>query len=120
MGTQYSGSFIEKYRKLTNMVHRHGSAIIMQLVHGGSNTVYNVANRTLLAPSAVENTATKTMPKEMSTVDILEVIQAFAAATHRDEVAGFDGIQLHIAHGYLLNQFLCPYLRPFNSFAAIS
>ena len=91
------------------MVHKHGSSIIMQLVHGGSNTGYNVANRTLLAPSAVENTAMKTMPEEMSKADIQEVIQAFADAAHRAEVAGFDGIQFHIAHEYLLNQFLCPY-----------
>jgi 2,4-dienoyl-CoA reductase-like NADH-dependent reductase (Old Yellow Enzyme family) len=105
----YDDSFIEGYRKLTDIVHSHGSAIIMQLVHGGSNTGFNVANRTLLAPSAVENRAEKTMPKEMSKGEIMEVIQAFAAASHRAEVAGFDGIQLHIAHGYLLSQFLCPY-----------
>jgi len=105
----YDDSFIEEYRKLTDIIHSHGSAIIMQLVHGGSNTGYNVANRTLLAPSAVENRSEKTMPKEMSKAEIQEVVQAFVAAAHRAEVAGFDGIQLHIAHGYLLSQFLNPY-----------
>ena len=105
----YDDSFIEEYRKLTEMVHRHGSAIIMQLVHGGSNTGFNAANRIFLAPSAVENKAEKTMPRAMNKADILEVIRAFAAAAHRAEVAGFDGVQLHIAHGYLLSQFLCPY-----------
>ena len=105
----YDDSFIDAYRNLTDKIHSLGSAIIMQLVHGGSNTTYNVANRTLLAPSAVENMSEKTMPKEMSKAEIQEVIQAFTAAAHRAEVAGFDGIQLHVAHGYLLSQFLCPY-----------
>jgi 2,4-dienoyl-CoA reductase-like NADH-dependent reductase (Old Yellow Enzyme family) len=105
----YDDSFIDEYRKLTDRVHSHGSAIVMQLVHGGSNTGNIVANRVLLAPSAVENIAEKTMPKEISKTEIQEVIQAFAAASYRAEVAGFDGIQLHIAHGYLLSQFLNPY-----------
>lgn len=105
----YDDSFIKEYSNLTYLVHKHGSAIVMQLVYGGSNTDYNASSRTFLGPSAVENIATKTMPKEMSKVEILDVIQAFAAAAYRAELAGFDGIQLHIAHGYLLSQFLCPY-----------
>lgn len=55
----YNDTFIAEYQKLTETVHRYGSAIIMQLVHGGSNTGYKVAENPLIAPSAVEHIARK-------------------------------------------------------------
>ena len=70
---------------------------------------YEVNERKIIAPSAVENLAMKTMPQEMTKAEIQEVIQAFADAAVRTKIAGFDGVQLHVAHGFLLNQFLTPY-----------
>ncbi len=105
----YDDSFIEEYKQLTDKIHEYGAAIVMQIVHGGSNTDFNVSERTVIAPSAVENLAMKTMPQEMTKAEIKGVIQAFADAATSTKKAGFDGVQLHVAHGYLLSQFLTPY-----------
>ncbi|MDF2569603.1 MAG: dehydrogenase [Sporomusa sp.] len=105
----YDDTFIEEYKQMTDRVHEYGTAVIMQIVHGGSNTTFKVNERKIIAPSAVENLAMKTMPQEMTKTEIQEVIKAFADAAARVKRAGFDGVQLHVAHGFLLNQFLTPY-----------
>ena len=71
----------------------------MQIVHGGPKW----------GPSEVEHVAMKTTSKEMSLEDIEEVVQAFGDAAFRVKEAGFDGVQLHAAHGFLLSMFLNPY-----------
>lgn len=95
----YDDIFIEEYRKLVEVVHDHKVNIIMQIVHGG----------TKWGPSAVKHKVTATTPKEMTTEDIKTVIEAFSAAALRVKNAGFDGVQLHAAHGFLLSMFLNPY-----------
>jgi NADH:flavin oxidoreductases, Old Yellow Enzyme family len=110
----YDDSFIAEYKKLTDKIHEYDSKIIMQIVYGGANTSYNVGERVILGPSAVENIKSKTMPKEMTKDEIKDMVQAFARAALRVKKAGFDGVQLHVAHGFLLNQFLTPYYNRRN------
>lgn len=62
----------------------------------------------LMAPSAVAYTPHAPMPREMTEADIDQMLQAFEAAAHRAAHVGFDGIQIHAAHGYLVHQFLSP------------
>lgn len=105
----YDDSFINEYKRLTDKVHEYGVKIIMQIVYGGSQTSFNVGERTIWGPSSLEHPATKTESKEISKEEIKILVQAFADAAARAKKAGFDGVQLHAAHGLLFSQFLNPY-----------
>lgn len=78
--------------------------LIAQLVHAGRQSPFNP-----VAPSAVMEGTTKVMPRELSKEEIYQIIDDFAKAAVRAEKAGFDAVQLHAAHGYLLSQFISPY-----------
>ncbi|MGF1778335.1 NADH:flavin oxidoreductase [Vibrio nomapromontoriensis] len=105
----YNDSFIDEYKKLTERVHYHGSKIIMQLAYGGTKTTYNVGERVIFAPSDVPEMGTKTPGIAMTKSDIDYIVQAFSEAALRAKQSGFDGIEIHAAHTYLINQFLSPY-----------
>jgi 2,4-dienoyl-CoA reductase-like NADH-dependent reductase (Old Yellow Enzyme family) len=105
----YNDSFIEEYKKLTDMVHGHGANVIMQIVYGGSQSKFNTEGRIIWGPSGVENEVTKVTPKEMTKEDIKYLVNQYGDAAFRVKKAGFDGVEIHGAHGYLLSQFLCPY-----------
>jgi 2,4-dienoyl-CoA reductase-like NADH-dependent reductase (Old Yellow Enzyme family) len=114
-GKQLSGkmgihddTMIEGLRHLTEAVHKTDSKIFCQLVHAGGQTSGKVIGCQPIAPSAVDFPSYGETPREMSEKDIDEIVQAFAAAAWRAEAAGFDGVQIHGAHGYLVNQFLSP------------
>lgn len=105
----YDDSFIDEYKTLTKAVHRYDANIILQIMHGGSQTEYKTKNDILWGPSPIENITTKILPKEMTKEEINILIKAFADAAIRAKKAGFDGVEIHGGHGYLLNQFLSPY-----------
>ena len=95
-------------RKITQTVHEHGNGckIAAQLVHSGRQSF--VLTETV-APSAVLESMRNLVPREMTIAEIEETIEAFAAAVSRAKEAGFDAVQLHAAHGYLLSEFLSPF-----------
>jgi 2,4-dienoyl-CoA reductase-like NADH-dependent reductase (Old Yellow Enzyme family) len=98
--------------RLTAAVHQEGGLIAFQLAHAGRQTRRQLIGRTPLAPSARgRDPAFFIKPAAMSEGEIGEVIQAFGQAARRAVEAGADGVQLHAAHCYLLNQFLSPYLN---------
>jgi len=105
----YDDSFIDEYRKLTQIVHDHGAKIILQIAYGGTKTTYQLDERIIFAPSDVPERSTGTYGKPMTHEDINYIIRAFAAAGKRAKAAGFDGVEIHGAHTYLINQFLSPY-----------
>ncbi|KLV03844.1 oxidoreductase [Photobacterium aquae] len=105
----YNDSFIEEYQKLTDLVHGHDSKIVMQLAYGGTKTTYNVGERVIFAPSDVPERGTKTQGKAMTQEEIDYIVDAFAQASRRAKASGFDGVEIHAAHTYLINQFLSPY-----------
>lgn len=106
----YDDSFIEDYRKLVGAVHRYGANIIIQLAALGPQTVNNDAHaKRMLGPSSVADIGYGYVPEEMSHDDIAGMERAFAQAALRAKRAGFDGVQIHAAHGYLLSRFLTPY-----------
>ena len=105
----YDDSFINGYKELTTLIHTHDSRIIMQIAYGGTKTSYNVGNRIIYAPSSVPERSTGTCGTPMSTDDINYIVHAFGAAGKRAKDSGFDGVEIHGAHTYLINQFLSPY-----------
>lgn len=100
-------SFIPKLKHITDKVHDFGTNIILQLAYFGS--LIGSEDGEILGPSPVPHLFSNITPKEMTREDIKSMQKAFAAAALRAKKAGFDGIQLHAAHGFLLSQFLTPY-----------
>lgn len=105
----YDDKFIEPYRKIVSRVHEHGSRIVIQVVHGGRQTMMTAQSPVILAPSAVTNKRNGVTPEEMTEEEVLQTIEDFANAARRSKEAGFDGVQLHAAHGFLLSNFISPY-----------
>jgi len=105
----YDDAFVDEYKPLTSMVHDHGGKIVMQIVYGGSCTTWAAEGRVIWSPSGVTDLATGVTPTEMTRENIRTVVQAFGDAAVRAKSAGFDGVQFHGAHGYLLSQFMTPY-----------
>jgi 2,4-dienoyl-CoA reductase-like NADH-dependent reductase (Old Yellow Enzyme family) len=106
----HNDHYIEPLKKLTDSVHNLGGKIVMQLSHGGRQCFPSLLGGARpMGPSAVYDPSTKITPREMDDSEIWEIIDAFADAAWRAFDAGFDGIQIHAAHGYLVNQFLSPH-----------
>ncbi|ACA84414.1 NADH:flavin oxidoreductase [Shewanella woodyi] len=105
----YDDSFIVEYQKLTELVHGYDSKIVMQLAYGGTKTTFNVGERVIFAPSAIAERGTQTLGKAMTKEEIDYIVKAFAQASLRAQKSGFDGVEIHAAHTYLINQFLSPY-----------
>jgi 2,4-dienoyl-CoA reductase-like NADH-dependent reductase (Old Yellow Enzyme family) len=104
----YSDSFSAEMKELTAAVHAHGGKICLQLVHAGGQTNSKAIGTRPLAPSAVETIQFFEPPVELSVEDIEDIIARFGAAAAMAREYGFDAVQLHAAHGYLINQFLSP------------
>jgi 2,4-dienoyl-CoA reductase-like NADH-dependent reductase (Old Yellow Enzyme family)/thioredoxin reductase len=92
-------------------VHRGGAKIVTQLHHAGRQNLRSdtVGNQQPVAPSPVQSEVGGDMPKEMNEEDIEKAIQQYVDGARRTKECGFDGVQLHGAHGYLLTEFLSPH-----------
>jgi 2,4-dienoyl-CoA reductase (NADPH2) len=89
-------------------VHRHGAAIFCQLNHLGREGVGGASEYAPVAPSAVRSPRDASTPHPLTAAEIEELIEAFVSGAVNVREAGYDGIELHAAHGYLIAQFLSP------------
>jgi 2,4-dienoyl-CoA reductase-like NADH-dependent reductase (Old Yellow Enzyme family) len=105
----YDDSFHEGHKALTSLAREHGANIILQLVYVGSYVMGETAGMTILAPSAVENLNTKVLPQEITIKQIQAIQKKFSEAALRAKNAGYDGVEIHAAHGFLLSQFMTPH-----------
>jgi|SaaInl7_200m_RNA_FD_contig_61_749654_length_2130_multi_22_in_0_out_0_3 2,4-dienoyl-CoA reductase-like NADH-dependent reductase (Old Yellow Enzyme family) len=94
--------------KLSGIAHEGGAKIMAQLVHAGSNRTYDPGFPPE-GPSVVQNRQSQATPVEMTQRDIADAVSDFAAAAARAVEYGYDAVQIHAAHEYLLSQFLSPY-----------
>ena len=103
-----SDDVIEGLRSLAEVIHRNGSKTVMQINHAGGATTREVTGNTPVAPSPIPHPWNGNTPKELTKQEIGGIVQAFRDAARRVKAAGFDGVEIHSAHGYLLNQFFSP------------
>ena len=106
-----SDDCIKGLRELADTIHQNSVPVILQLSHAGSKTDRLLTGLNTISASAVNipgRAAGADLPKEMTQADIDRVTACFAAAAVRAKEAGYDGVEIHSAHGYLLNQFYSP------------
>ena len=105
----YKDDFLPSLKELTNEVHKTSPdcKIAIQIAHAGRQAV-NDSVADPVAPSAVTDTSTGITPRAMTEDEIEECIENFVKATERAKLAGFDGVQIHSAHGYLISSFNSP------------
>ena len=101
-------SVIEKLKKLADIIHGNGAKGIMQINHAGSAADEQVSGMAPVGPSVVANPRKGGIPRELTLQEISSIVKAFQDAARRVKEAGFDGVEIHSAHGYLLNQFFSP------------
>jgi 2,4-dienoyl-CoA reductase-like NADH-dependent reductase (Old Yellow Enzyme family)/thioredoxin reductase len=102
----YDDCFIPGLKQIVSLAHEAGCSIAMQIHHSGRESFFLLNQGKAIGPSAIPSIVFKGTPREMTIDDINEVIAAFAAAACRAREAGFDAVEIHCAHGYLLTQFL--------------
>lgn len=105
----YNDDVIDNYKKLTNAVHKYDTPIVLQIAHCGRQTSSKAIGEQKIAPSNVLHTFYPDKPAVMSDDEIIKLINDFKDAAIRAEKAGFDAVQLHGGHGYILHDFLSPH-----------
>ncbi|MDD5014435.1 MAG: NADH:flavin oxidoreductase [Atribacterota bacterium] len=106
----YSDQLISSYIKIVEKVHREGSKIIMQIAHAGGQASSQLIKSQPFGPSSLEIKDCM-MCREITKNEIFQTISDFKNAAVRAKKAGFDGVQIHGAHGFLLSQFLSPFFN---------
>ena len=110
----YDDRFLPGLTRLVGEIHRAGAKASIQLGHGGGHTRIDICGETPIAPSAIphpvyETTFETIVPEEMTKARIDATIAAHATAAVRARTAGFDCVEVHAAHGYLISQFHAPF-----------
>lgn len=103
----WTDQHIEGLKRLVDFGHEQGSVMAIQLAHAGRKATVSDKDA-VIAPSAIPFDEDSVTPKEMTEANIAEVVSAFAKGARRADKAGFDMIEIHGAHGYLIHQFLSP------------
>ena len=96
------------FRKLVNAIHAEDGKVFIQINHAGRQTASQTTGLPIVSASAVRCPLREETPRALTVMEIQELIAAFAKAAGRVKTAGADGVEIHMAHGYLLNQFLSP------------
>jgi 2,4-dienoyl-CoA reductase-like NADH-dependent reductase (Old Yellow Enzyme family)/thioredoxin reductase len=104
-----SDEHIPPFKRLVDAIHGEGGKIVIQINHAGRQTSASFTGVPIVAPSAIPCPVRKEMPQELTQEGIQKIIEAFRQAARRVKETRADGVEIHMAHGYLLNQFLSPF-----------
>jgi len=104
----YDDKLVAGLAKLTKRIHSLGTPIAIQMNHAGRVTTSAICGQQPVGPSPIPHSNEHETPRELSRSEIEELIEAFSLAANRAVEAGFDAVEVHGAHGFLLNQFLSP------------
>lgn len=105
----YRPEVVERYQAISDAIHAHGGIVIGQVLHMGRQINPGYSRMAPWAPSAIPCPINKVMPHAMTQAEIREVIEHFALAARYAIDGGMDGIEIHGAHGYLIQQFMSPW-----------
>jgi 2,4-dienoyl-CoA reductase-like NADH-dependent reductase (Old Yellow Enzyme family)/thioredoxin reductase len=101
--------YIPGFKKLVDVIHRHDVKAALQLYHAGRQRYGIIAGLPTLSPSGIPDPVRKDPTRAITVDEIHELIEEYAQAARRSQVAGFDAVEIHCAHGYLLAGFLSPF-----------
>jgi 2,4-dienoyl-CoA reductase-like NADH-dependent reductase (Old Yellow Enzyme family)/thioredoxin reductase len=101
--------FIPGFRKLVEVIHSYGVKTSLQFHHAGRQRYGMIAGGETLSPSGIPDPVRKDPTRAMTVEEIHHLVEDYAQAARRAKAAGFDGVEVHCAHGYLLSGFLSPY-----------
>ena len=110
----YSDHLIPGLNELAEAIENHGAKAVLQINHAGRQSANAVIEMEPVAPSAIPCKVTGSMPRELTLGEIEEIIEAFGKAGMRAKKAGFNGVEIHGGHGYLVGEFLSPYTNKRN------
>lgn len=105
----WDDSQIPSHCIFTDRVHAAGGKIVAQIYHAGRETTTEISGSRPVAPSAIKEPTMPEVPRELTVKDIEDLVEYFGDCALRVKKAGFDGVEIHGAHGYLINQFLSPF-----------
>lgn len=106
----HDDKLITGHNNLVEAVHRHGAKIALQIVHGGRQTTKRrTEGFQPVAPSPIPCGLMREQPRELSLEEINALVEKFAMAAQRAQMAGYDAVEIHGAHGYLVAQFMSAY-----------
>ncbi len=105
----YSDRFVPGLNRLCERVQTHGAKFLLQIAHPGAKVMGSLAGRQSVAPSAFKSPIFWQKPRALTTQEIEQLIEEFALAAVRAQAAGFDGVEIHGAHTYLIGQFISPH-----------
>jgi len=104
----YSNKLIPGLKKLAETIRREGATAIIQLNHAGAKAPSEIIGSRPVGPSSVLVPGSEEVPKELSREEIDQIVEKYVKAAKRAMEAGFDGVEIHGAHGFLLSEFLSP------------
>ena len=100
---------IESHKRLTERIHAAGGKIVAQIYHAGRETSSQVTGEQPVGPSALKDPTMPETPRELTIEEIHDLVEKFGDCAKRAKEAGFDGVEVHGAHGYLIGAFASPF-----------